>query len=364
MERFKERAKNRIETGLPSQDTSTGSSLTADGVEIVLRANVELPAEYQGVKRFGAEGIGLFRSEFLLSHTGVLPSEDEQYNAYVKVGQVGGEKGATIRLFDLGGEKIGVMADEIERNPALGLRAIRFILKEEPILRTQVRAILRASAVTRLSLVLPMVCDIADIRRAKLIIDEEREALERSGYRTGDLKIGAMIEVPSAVMTIDSIAAEVDFLSLGTNDLVQYLLAVDRANEQVAEWFRSLHPAVLHSLKQVVEAASTRLIPVVICGEMAGTPAYAVILMGLGAREFSMTASSIPRIRKTIRQVEKRAAEEVVEMCLKCATADEVEDVVREELGSRWPQFFTLKSLPAPRNAAPSNWQIRHGSML
>jgi phosphotransferase system enzyme I (PtsI) len=363
MERFRGRAQSIIESRVPSSEGSSGAFLTPDGVEIVLRANVELPAEYEGVRRFGAEGIGLYRSEFLLSHTGVLPSEGEQYKAYVKVGHVGGEKGATIRLFDLGGEKIGVMADEIERNPALGLRAIRFILREESILRTQVRAILRAAAETKLSLVLPMVCDIADIRRARLVINEERVALEKSGNPTGELKIGAMIEVPSAVMTIDSIAAEVDFLSLGTNDLVQYLLAVDRANEQVAEWFRSLHPAVIHSLKKVIDAAKKNSIPAVVCGEMAGTPAYAVILMGLGARELSMTASSIPRIRRTLRHVDKRAAEEVVEICLKCATSDEVEDVVREELGSRWPQVFTAKSLPAPRNSASSNWQMRQGSM-
>jgi phosphotransferase system enzyme I (PtsI) len=325
---------------------------TTDGIEIVLRANLELPAEYDGVRRFAARGVGLYRSEFLLSHSGVLPSEDEQYEAYLEVGRIAGIDGATIRLFDLGGEKIGVAEIGMERNPALGLRAIRFSLRQEDLLRTQVRAILRASAETKLDLVLPMVSDVTDVRRARQIIDQERKNLREEGAATGEIRIGAMIEVPSAVVIVSSIIREVDFLSLGTNDLVQYLLAVDRGNEEVAEWFRSLHPAVLISVKQVLDAARQASIPTVVCGEMAGTPAFAVVLIGLGAQELSMTASLIPRMRRVLRRISWSDARDIADKCLNCVTADDVEELVRNEFGNRWSDVFPQKWLPAPR---PSN---------
>jgi phosphotransferase system enzyme I (PtsI) len=321
-----------------------------DGREIILRANVELPAEYEGVRRHGARGIGLFRSEFLLTQGGAMPSEDEQYEAYVEVSKLAGEDGATVRLFDLGGDKIGAAFGETERNPALGLRAIRFSLSHEDVLRTQARAVLRAAARGRLDLVLPMIADVMDVRRARLIIDEERARLEGEGSETGPVRIGAMIEVPSAVLTAERIAREVDFFSLGTNDLVQYLLAVDRGNDEVADWFRSLHPAVLQSISQTLTAAARAGIPAVVCGEMAATPAYSLVLAGLGATDFSMTPPSIPRVRRTLAEIKYAEALVIATECLECETADDVEEIVRERLGSRWPHLFPTKSLPARKN--------------
>ncbi len=325
---------------------------TQDGVEVVLRANVELPAEYEGVRRFGAQGVGLYRTEFLLSQRGRMPTEDEQCEAYAEVAAVAGDDGAKVRLFDLGGEKIGLDDSNAERNPALGLRAIRFCLLREDVLRTQVRAILRAAARGRLDLVLPMVSDVSEVRRVRRIIETEQARLRSEGQEIGVVKIGAMIEVPSAVLVADKLARVVDFFSLGTNDLVQYLLAVDRGNDAVAAWFRTLHPAVLQSIKRAHEAAAAAGIPANVCGEMAATPAYAVILVGLGARDLSMTASSIPRVRRTLAGVDEARARALADECLNCETADEVEELVRVRLGAGWPQLFPPSNLPPPKRGA------------
>ncbi len=324
---------------------------TRDGVEITLRANVELPAEYEGVRRFGARGIGLYRSEFLLSQHGPMPDEDVQRAAYAEVGALAGDDGATVRLFDLGGDKLTAdSAESDERNPALGLRAIRFCLRNEAVLRTQVRAILRAAVGARLQIVLPMISDVTDVRRARHIIDEERGRLAAEGRECGAVRVGAMIEVPSSVLVADRLAREVDFFSLGTNDLVQYLLAVDRGNDEVAEWFRSLHPAVLESIRRTIDAARAASIPAVVCGEMASSPAYAVVLVGLGARDLSMTASSIPRVRRALAGIEASRAAEVAAECQAAGTADEAEEVVRLRLGEWWPQLFTAETLPPSKS--------------
>ena len=323
---------------------------TLDGIEIILRANVELPVEYEGVHKFGARGIGLYRSEFLLTQHGAeMPAEDEQCEAYTEIAKLVGEEGATIRLFDLGGDKIGGTVTETERNPALGLRAIRYSLQREEVLRTQVRAILCAAARGHLSIVLPMISDVTDVRRARRIIDEERAQLEKENRAVGPVKIGAMIEVPSAVWMAGKIAREVDFFSLGTNDLVQYLLAVDRGNEAVADWFRSLHPAVLQSISQTLTAARQNQIPAVVCGEMAATPAYVILLIGLGATELSMTASSIPRIHRTVAGITYVDAQAIALKCLECETADDVEALVRDHFAAQWPHLFPPEALPTPR---------------
>ncbi|HEY0172556.1 MAG TPA: phosphoenolpyruvate--protein phosphotransferase [Pyrinomonadaceae bacterium] len=325
---------------------------TRDGVGMTLRANVELPVEYEWVSRYGARGIGLFRSEFLLSHRGSMPNEDEQCAAYEELARVAGDEGVTVRLFDLGGDKLpGSRLDPgEERNPALGLRAIRFCLQHPEVLRTQARAVLRAAARGRIDLVLPMVSDVTDVRRARAVIEEERARLGAEGKEAGPLRVGAMIEVPSAVLVAESLAREVDFFSLGTNDLVQYTLAVDRSNDEVAGWFRSLHPAVLLSVRRALDAARAAGIPSVVCGEMAGSPAYAAVLLGLGARELSMAPASIPRVRRAIEGVEEKAAAEIADACLECGDADEVEELVRGGLGGRWPNLFPPETLPPPKS--------------
>jgi phosphoenolpyruvate-protein phosphotransferase (PTS system enzyme I) len=324
----------------------SGPVKTKDGISISLRANVELPAEFDAVRRYGACGVGLFRSEFLLSRPGLMLSEDEQYVVYHELIAAAGSDGAIIRLFDIGGESDRDLLERPERNPALGLRAIRFDLRHKEIMRAQVRAILRTAAAGQLSLVLPMVVDVADVRMAKTVVNEEQEQLKKAGIEFAPVRIGAMIEVPSAVLTADRIANEVDFFELGTNDLVQYTLAVDRGNDAVSEWFRTLHPAVLFGIKRSLEAAEQAQIPVIVCGEMASTPAYAVLLLGLGARDLSMTPALIPRIRNTLSQIDTSEARLIVEQCLTCATADEVEEIVRVEFRRRWPDLFPPKTLP------------------
>ncbi|MDQ3820708.1 MAG: phosphoenolpyruvate--protein phosphotransferase, partial [Acidobacteriota bacterium] len=320
LEQYKSLAEKTPQAHYTAAEDGNKPLQTLDGKEIVLRANVELPAEYEDVRRYGARGIGLYRSEFLFSHKRSTPTEEEQCEAYLEVAEVAGDEGATVRLFDLGGEKMAAFGTETERNPTLGLRAIRFSLTHEEILRTQARAILRAAARGRLDIVFPMISDVMDVRRARKIINEERVRLEGEGKEIGSVRIGAMIEVPSAVMTADKIAREVDFFSLGTNDLVQYLLAVDRGNEEVAEWFRSLHPAVLQSIKRTLDVARAAGIPAVICGEMAAAPAYAAVLLGLGATDFSMAASSIPRVRRTLSALEFEEARKIAAACVECET--------------------------------------------
>ena len=353
VEEFQRRNGARAPFAASAADDPRSPLRTRDGVEITLRANVELPAEFEGVRRFGARGIGLYRSEFLLTQPGGMPSEDEQCEAYRRIAELAGEYGAKIRLFDLGGDKLSQEGAEGERNPALGLRAIRYCLRHEEVLRTQVRAVLRAARYGKLELVLPMIADASDLRRARRIMDEERARLNGGGAGEGGcvpaVKVGAMIEVPSAVLLADRLARAADFFSLGTNDLVQYLLAVDRSNDEVADWFRTLHPAVLQAIARTIEAARAARIPAVVCGEMAATPVYAVVLLGLGATELSMTASAIPRLRRVLAGVEAERAAEIAQECLGCEAADEAEELVRVRFGETWPQLFPPETLPSPK---------------
>lgn len=349
LERYQAETASRMKTPGAGNAKELGPVRTVDGVEITMRANVEVPAEFEGVEKFGAHGVGLYRSEFLLARRGVAVSEQEQQLAYEEVARVAGEDGVIIRLFDLGGENLREQFQEPEKNPALGLRAIRFGLRNEEVMRTQVRAILVAAENANLKIVLPMVADVSDVRRAKAIIQEEANNLTKAGRAFGEVSVGAMIEVPSAVFMADNIAKIVDFFELGTNDLVQYTLAVDRGNDEVADWFRTLHPAVLHSIDRSLEAAFHAAIPAIVCGEMASTPAYAVLLIGLGATDLSMTPSAIPRVRRALVGIDSRDARAIAEECLSCETADEVESIVRERFGKLWPHLFPAKSLPERR---------------
>lgn len=345
----------RVATATPrlarkaTEPAATGPVVTTDGVAVTLRANIEVASEFDAIQTFGASGVGLYRSEFLLARRGGLVSEEEQLKAYREIARVAGKDGAVIRLFDLSGDSFREPGDQHENNPALGLRAIRFVLENENIMRTQVRAILRASDSGVLKIVLPMVVDVSDVKRARAIIVEEASHVRASGGEIGEVKVGAMIEVPSAVFMAEKIARSVDFFELGTNDLVQYTLAVDRGNDEVADWFRTLHPAVLHSIDQSLKAARAAGIPAIVCGEMASTPAYVVLLVGLGAVDLSMTPAAIPRVRKTIAGIDVETAKQLVTECRACDTADEVENLVRERLTHHWPTLFDSSNLPAPR---------------
>jgi phosphotransferase system enzyme I (PtsI) len=352
MQDYQSRTFSRSRTRIGAEERNVGPVKTRDGVEIILRANVELPSEFEGVAQHGAQGVGLFRSEFLLARRGVVGSEEQQRRAYEEIAKVAGDDGVIIRLFDLGGESVREQFHEPEKNPALGLRAIRFGLRNEDVMRTQVRAILRAATSGRLKIVLPMVTDTSDVKRARKIIQEEADGLANAGVAFKDVSVGAMIEVPSAVVLADSIAKIVDFFELGTNDLVQYTLAVDRGSDEVADWFRTLHPAVLRSIDTSLKAARHAGIPAIVCGEMASTPAYAVLLLGFGATDLSMTPSAISRVRHTVTSVDTADARQIAEECLRCTTADEVENLVRERFGKLWYDLFPANALPAARQTS------------
>jgi phosphotransferase system enzyme I (PtsI) len=351
LEHYQAEASSRLKPRGLGNAKERGPVRTLDGVEVTMRANVEVPAEFEGVEKFGAHGVGLYRSEFLLARRGVAVSEKEQQLAYAEVARVAGADGVIIRLFDLGGENLREQFKEPEKNPALGLRAIRFGLRNEEVMRTQVRAILVAAENANIKIVLPMVADVSDVRRARAIIEDEASNLRKAGRGFGEVELGAMIEVPSAVFMAANIAKAVDFFELGTNDLVQYTLAVDRGNDEVADWFRTLHPAVLHSIDRSLKAASDAGIPAIVCGEMASTPAYAVLLIGLGATDLSMTPAAIPRGRRALVGIASQDARAIAADCLLCDTADEVETLVRERFGNLWPHLFPARSLPESRAA-------------
>ncbi|MGI9055738.1 MAG: phosphoenolpyruvate--protein phosphotransferase [Pyrinomonadaceae bacterium] len=324
-----------------------GDLKTLDGHIIKVHANLDLASDYTQAKKFGAVGIGLYRSEFLFNQNKGFPKENEQVESYRKIAKLVGDGGVKIRTFDLSIDQLAYENVEKEKNPALGLRAVRLSLTYERQFRTQLRALLRASFDQNIDIVLPMISDISEIHRAKKILAEEAEKLARRKIRFGQPKLGAMIEVPAAIFTVEEIIREVDFVNLGTNDLVQYLLAVDRDNELVSEWFRTLHPAVLRSVKKVIEAGEKFDKPVIICGEMAGSPVYAAILVGLGATELSMNLNSILRVRKIVSQIAFEEAGQIYKALEKCSTSAEIEAKVRESFLQKWAHLFNENDLPA-----------------
>lgn len=313
---------------------------TLDGTEIVIRANADTPEAYGIAKQFGADGIGLFRSESLITHPGNIPSEDEQMSAYRQMADATGDSGVKIRTFDIGVDQIGDNSFSAERNPSLGLRSIRLSLSDSTHFRAQIRAILRAALGQKIDIVLPMISGVGEVLRARAIIEEERAELTNRSIPTGDPLLGAMIEVPSAVLTASEIAKKVDFLCLGTNDLVQYLLAVDRDNDSVADWYQTLHPAVIRAISSVLSAAKNACVPVAVCGEMAGSPFYVPLLIGLGARELSMNVNSIPQIRRLISGITLKNSVGLVEMAKSCETAEETEQLLRKYYLDNWSGLF------------------------
>jgi phosphotransferase system enzyme I (PtsI) len=320
----------------------TEAAETLDGVHITLRANVELPTEIESLARFGAEGIGLYRSEFIfLAGLPELPGEDEQYQLYRRLAEATGDAGASIRVFDLGGDKLTLKGYEEEINPALGLRAIRLSLRVEGIFRTQLRAILRANMHGKLRVVLPLISTISELREAKRIIADVKQEMAEAGVEhNASLPIGVMIEVPAAALMADLFAREADYLSVGTNDLTQYMLAVDRANANVAHLYQPLHPAILRALAHLVRIAAIAKVPLEVCGEMAGDPFQAMALVGLGVRVLSLLPASIPLVKNAVRAVSAERITALMKEALKLATSAEVEQLLVRELPRQAPQFF------------------------
>jgi phosphotransferase system enzyme I (PtsI) len=319
---------------------------TLDGTRITLRANVELPNEIDSLSRFGAEGIGLYRSEFIfLARLPQLPGEEEQYQLYRRLAEATGESGASIRVFDLGGDKLTLKGFEEEMNPALGLRAIRLSLRVEEIFRTQLRAILRANVHGKLRIVLPLISTISELREAKRIIADVKQELAEAGVEhNAELPIGVMIEVPAAALMADLFAREADYLSVGTNDLTQYMLAVDRANENVAHLYQPLHPAILRALAHLVRVASVAHVPLEVCGEMAGDPFQAIALIGLGVRRLSLVPASIPLVKDAVRAVSCERIKTLMKEAMKLTTSAEVEQLLARELPRQAPQVFSAWS--------------------
>lgn len=313
-----------------------GVTRTRDGAEVIVRANIELSSEIGDVLEYGADGVGLFRSEFLyLSKEGVeFPSEEEQAAAYREVIERLAPRTVVIRTYDLGGKKgARHLIGSDESNPVLGLRGVRLCFARPEMFSTQLRALLAAAAGGNLRILVPMVSGVEEMRRVRTLLKEAREdVLERGIPVPDDIPLGAMIEVPSAAMTADLLAPEVDFLALGTNDLIQYTLAVDRANETVADLFRPTHPAVLRLVARVAEAARNAKKPLSVCGEMAADPALVVLFLGLGIREFSMGPRTVPVVKEFLRGISIPDAERVARAAFSLSTADEVAAFLAQEL--------------------------------
>src|SRR6202165_3700402 len=302
-------------------------STTLDGRHIVLSANIELPGDVDAVAANGAEGIGLYRTEFLYLNRTTLPTEDEQYETYRKVAERVSPDPLIIRTFDLGGDKLASGAADVgdELNPFLGWRAIRFCLENIDIFKTQLRAILRASAVGNVKIMFPMISGVGELRRALSVLAECKEELRHTGSTFSDTtEVGAMIEIPSAALSADILAREVDFFSIGTNDLIQYAIAVDRVNERIAHLYEPTHPAVLRLLKMVADAAHAHDIWVGVCGEMAGDLALVPLLLGLGMDELSVGASLVPRVKRAVQSLTHTDCQQLVAELLELDTSSAI----------------------------------------
>lgn len=317
-------------------------SVTRDNVEIGLYANIELPEDIKAVNKVGAHGVGLFRTEFLYMNRPDLPDEEEQFDAYVKVVKALPGKPVTIRTLDLGADKRSEGLREGESagaNPALGLRAVRLCLQDLSLFRPQLRAILRASAFGQVRLMIPMISSLDEMFRVLDLIEETKSELQREGKKFDErLPVGGMIEVPAAAVAADLFAPHLDFLSIGTNDLIQYTLAIDRVDDAVSYLYDPLHPSVLRLIATTINAGRSTGIPVAMCGEMAGDPRYTRVLLGLGLREFSMHPSGLLEVKKIVRESNHGELEKFAAQVLNARNTEELHALVEREnlqLGSR-----------------------------
>ncbi len=303
---------------------------TYDGYKTRLSANIETFNELDTLQEYGGDGVGLFRSEYLFIARDSFPSEDEQFLVYRSIVEKIESDTSVIRTFDIGGDKFGNFhINRYEKNPYLGCRAIRLMLKERPIFLTQIRAILRASAFGELSILFPMISSVSELREAKAIIEEAKEELLKKGIPFArKIPIGCMIEVPSAAITADIIVQECDFLSIGTNDLVQYALAVDRGNPAMSYLYTPADPSILRMIKMVVDVAAIAEKPVTVCGEIAADPRFTPLLLGLGVHELSVATPALPIIKNVIRHLSIVEAQALAHQALTCTTADEVEELL------------------------------------
>jgi phosphotransferase system enzyme I (PtsI) len=315
------------------------SSESVDGFKINLLANIEIVEEASSVLDYGAEGVGLFRTEFLYINKKELPGEDELFEIFKNIAEKIAPHPVTIRTLDIGGDKFISHVDVAEEmNPVMGLRAIRFCLKEIPIFKTQLRAILRASVYGKVKIMFPMISCVTEVLQIKKILNEVMGELkkEKKGFDPG-IEIGIMVEVPSSATIADILAREVNFFSIGTNDLIQYTLAIDRVNEQVSYLYEPLHPAILRLLRNIIDSAHDNGIPVAMCGEMAGDPMYIPILLGLGIDELSMNPIAILEVKRVLRSLNYKCCKDIVEKLFGFCTPDEIKDFLIKEAKKIFP---------------------------
>ena len=312
------------------QKLRDAQTVTVDGQHAELAANIGTPNDLNGVIENGAEGIGLYRTEFLYMGRDQMPTEDEQFEAYKKVLETMKGKRVVVRTLDIGGDKeLPYLNLPKEMNPFLGYRAIRLCLDQQDIFRTQLRALLRASAYGKLNIMFPMVATIKEFRDAKAILLEEKDKLTSEGQEVSDdIELGIMVEIPSTAALADIFAKEVDFFSIGTNDLIQYTMAADRMSERVSYLYQPYNPAILRLVKQVIEASHKEGKWTGMCGEMAGDETAIPLLLGLGLDEFSMSATSILKARRQINGLSKNEMAELAQRAINCATQDEVKELV------------------------------------
>lgn len=336
---FRETMRRQLQTEQLALKTAELPALTSDGVRVRLNGNMEFPEEIPSLLAHGAEGIGLYRTEFLFLNRALPPTEEEHFESYKQVLQAMGDRPVTIRTLDLGGDKVPGKKVEKETNPAMGLRAIRYCLAHRELFRVQLRALLRASAYGNLRVMFPLVSSISELREARSELEACRSELSRQGVPVGKrFPIGIMVETPSAAWIADRLAQEADFFSIGTNDLIQYSLAIDRQNRDVAYLYRPLHLAILRSLEAIINAAKKANIPVAMCGEMAGDAGLTMVLLALGLEEFSMTAGQIPMVKNVIRQMSRKEAMPVLEQAMTFSSAEEIERFIKADVERRFNQ--------------------------
>ena len=333
LEAYRERARQEAIEEEELKLLSTLDAVTTDGVRITLRANVDLPEEADLAATSGAEGVGLLRTEFLVVGRATMPDEEEQYRAYKRVVRAFGGKPIVIRTFDIGGDKLPVGGFPSEPNPFLGWRAIRMCLDQPDLFRTQLRALLRAAAEGDVRIMLPLIVTLEEVRQSKALMAEAASELVRRGVKhRSDVPLGIMVETPAAAIAVDTMVDEVAFLSIGTNDLVQYTLAVDRGNANLASRFTPLHPAVLRLIRRTVEVGNERGVDVTVCGEMASQPLMAFALLGLGVRQMSVSPRSVPLMKRIVRSVSLQYAADAATAALALPTAAEAQDLLHNRL--------------------------------
>ena len=324
--------------------TAKLSSTTLDDIRFFPLANIELPEEVNLALSLGAEGIGLFRSEFIYLQSTTLPTEEDHYSIYSQLAKKAHPSPVYIRTVDVGGEKnLPQLKIEKEPNPALGLRAIRLSLRDRDLFRIQLRAILRSSVHKNVRILIPMITEIEEIEEVKRLIREVKEELRKKRIKFDEnIPLGIMIEVPAAAAITDLLAREVDYLSIGTNDLIQYYLAVDRSNEFVSYLYKPLHPSVLRLIRFIIETAHREKTEITVCGEMAADPLSAIILLGFGLRRFSMNPIFIPRVKKALRSVEHKTVRKIVQKAMTLKTAQEIEEHIIENILVKYPNTFLV----------------------